>query len=321
MIITDRSKTIKIVLESKISHTIYLYYKRNGTLSSGIASTYDSEKNTHTWTIPCSNFSLNDNITDFYTQISGDVNLWKLNEGITWLIDGEETDTKFTYTNSIKFATDGRHTVQAVYKGNDAINMASTPLKSYKIGGQYKLQFVNENLNLSYKDRQRVNFKLTNSGVPVQHGIVYMVRGLPYATDEPIPTVSTGIAGYVNDTMYAGAVTLGAFYVVDGNVVAQTYKNFFIHKSDPYIEEEGDLTVNKNDYIIINFREVYSNGDPIKGEKVTVYINGAKFTRVINDNGKIGFKATQKGTFKFQVAYRGNDNLNAKTYTFTKKVV
>jgi len=321
MIITDRSKTISIRLQSNITDTLYLYWKKNGTLSSGLASTYNSTEKVHSWTVPCTTFSLNDSVTDFQVKLNGSVGLWKLNEGISWLVDGEWVDKTYTNSKTISFPKTGRHTVQAMYKGNDTFNMAVTPLKSYKIGGGYELKFENENLNLSYKDRQRVNFKLTYNGSPVSHGGVYMVRGLPYGSDELIPTTSTGVAGYVNNQMYAGATQLGAFYVDDGNVVAQVYKNVYIHKSDPYIVDEGDLTVNKNDYITIDFKEVYSNGDPIVGEKVTVYINGAKFTRVTNEQGKIGFKATQKGTFKFQVAYRGNDNLNAKTYKFTKKVV
>ena len=321
MIIDDRKKTIKIVLSSNITSNMYLYWKKNGTLSSGLQSTYDSTKKTHTWTVPCSTFSLNDNITDFHVKINGDVNLWRLNEGVTWVIDGEETETKTSNTHTVSFPTKGRHTVQAVYKGNDAFNMASTPLKSYKIGGGYEIKFENEKLELSYKDRKKVNFKLTENGIPVAGKVVQVVRGLPYGNNEEMRTNSKGMVGYTNDTMYAGSVTLGAIYVVDGATAAQVFKNVFIHKSDPYIKDEGGLTVSKGDYITIDFKEVYSNGDPIIGEKVTIYINGAKFTRVTNQNGKVGFKATQKGTYQFKVAYRGNDNLNAKTYSFTKKVV
>ena len=93
------------------------------------------------------------------------------------------------------------------------------------------------------------------------------------------------------------------------------------NKINPHIHVDGDETINQGDYISIYFNEESEDGDLITNEQIDVYIDGVKYTRDINEFGKVGLKTEDIGTHKFKIVYLGNDRINPEIFTFTKTVV
>ena len=90
------------------------------------------------------------------------------------------------------------------------------------------------------------------------------------------------------------------------------------NKINPIIRSDCDKTLHKGDAISFSFRG--EDGTKISKEKITVYINGEKYTRTTNEHGHVAFTTTETGPHNIKVNYPGNDKINPKTVLFSKIV-
>lgn len=319
-----------IHLSSNITTPLSLSFTRNGVLQSSKTSTIND--GVHTWTLPLKIYSVGDVLDDFKVTLSNKY-LWQLDEGITILLNGEEYGTTRTNTFDIKFDKSGKYTLEAVYKGNDKIGMATTGVKTFQVTdppnsgdsggntGVYKLEFDNPNLTtLTYNDKSNVVFKLTRGGTPVKGKTIEKVTPTKILSSD---TNAKGKVSFVNTGYNAGKYKIGAYMydytdTADKKIVNSVYKTITIKKADPKITYSSDASVKKGTKVGIFFRD--NQGNRLTNEKVPIYINGKLYNKKTNANGNIWIKMTNTGTFKFKVAYKGNKNLNKKTVSFTKKV-
>ena len=88
------------------------------------------ELNFHIFT---NEYSVGDIITEFELTTNSSKHRWETNEGIVWLIDGVESDSLFTDNMTTTFSDTGVHTVEAVFVGNDALEMTTTGKQSIHI--------------------------------------------------------------------------------------------------------------------------------------------------------------------------------------------
>lgn len=318
-----------IHLSSNITTSLSLSFTRNGVLQSSKTSTIND--GVHTWTLPLKIYSVGDVLDDFKVTLSNKY-LWQLDEGITILLNGEEYGTTRTNTFDIKFDKSGKYTLEAVYKGNDMVGMATTGVKTFQVTdppnssdsqvhtGVYLLEFVNKNLKtLTYNDNTKIEFLLTQGKTPVKAKTIEKVTPTKILSSD---TNAKGKVSFINNGYNAGTYKIGAYMYdyqdkTDKKIVNSVYKTITIKKADPKITY-STATVKKGQKVGIYFRD--NAGNRLTNEKVPIYINGKLYNKKTNANGNIWIKMTNTGTFKFKVAYKGNKNLNKKTVTFTKKV-
>ena len=328
-IIENQSDDLIINITSNISSALSLSFKRNGTTQTAISSTIN--KGVHNWTIPLSNYSLGDTLSNFTVSITGK-KPWELDEGVTILLDGKEYDNINTSSFTMNFDKADEYTIEAVYVGNDKLGMSSTGKKTFAVSqpsvqeqsptqtGKYKLVFKNKNLStLTYNDGAKVEFVLTQGGYPVIGKTIEKVTPKSILSSD---TNKNGEVSFTNIGYNAGKYKIGAYFYdyqdsADRKIVDSTYKTITINKANPTIHYTGD-EVKKGQKVGIFFRD--NQGNRIVNEKVPIYLNGKLYTKTTNSNGNIWIKMTNTGTFKFKVAYKGNKNLNKKTVTFTKKI-
>ena len=319
---------IKLHLKSNITTPLSLRFRRNGVLQSSKTSTITD--GVHNWTIPLKVYSTGDVLDDFQVTLSNK-HLWEFDEGITVLLNGEEYKTIRNSTFDIEFDKSGKYTLEAVYKGNDKIGMATTGVRTFQVTdppqdgsgtgtGVYKLEFDNPNLTtLTYNDKSSIVFKLTRGGNPVRGKTIEKVTPTRILSSD---TNAKGKVSFVNSGYNAGKYKIGAYMydyqdIADKKIVNSVYKTITIKKADPRITYTSD-SIKKGQKVGIFFRD--NQGNRLTNEKVPIYINGKLYNKKTNANGNIWIKMTNTGTFKFKVAYKGNKNLNEKTVTFTKKV-
>ncbi len=323
LVITKRSGNLVIKIKSNITSALKLKFKRNGTFQSAINSTYSD--NVHTWTIPLSNFSINDELSEFTVFMSGTHNLSSMNEGVTLLIDGEVIATLSSNNYTTKFMETGEHTMQAVYKGNDKYMMACTPQVTFMVqqstdpsqSNQYKLEFVDKTVSkFKYKDNQMVEFLLTQGGVPLGGETVEIVLPPPRNIDSAETKIDGTVATY-NTDWGVGTHLLRAFYYVNSIVKAIVQKEIVIEKNNASITYPS-RTFSKGEYIAIHFADPL--GDKLVGAKASIYINGKAYSNTTDSNGDIKVRFAHTGTFNFKVVFNGNENLKSTTVEFTKTI-
>ncbi len=93
------------------------------------------------------------------------------------------------------------------------------------------------------------------------------------------------------------------------------------NKIMPWIQVSEEKTLNLGDRITLEFKEGSEDGEWIKDEPVSTFINGVKFNRKTNKYGRIGFLAHELGAENFKVNFHGNDRINPKTIIFSKNIV
>ena len=315
-----------------MSSALSLTFKRNGTTQTAINSTIND--GTHNWTIPLSNYSIGDTLSNFTVSTTGK-KPWQLDEGVTILLDGKEYDTIYSDSFTMNFDKADEYTLEAVYVGNDKLAMSSTGKKTFVVTqpsvenpspnasistGKYKLVFKNKNLStMTYNDGTEIRFVLTQGGEPVIGKTIEKVTPKSILSSD---TNKNGEVYFTNTGFNAGKYKIGAYFYdyqdsADKKIVDSTYKTITIKKANPTITYTTD-TVKKGQKVGIYFRD--NKGNRIVNEKVPIYLNGKLYTKTTNSNGNIWIKMTNTGTFKFKVAYKGHKNLNKKTVTFTKKI-
>lgn len=288
-----------------------------------------------TFIIKTKEYNIDDVISKFELEVNSSTHLWQTHEGITWLLDGQEYSTKNSNTETFQFNEQGNHTIQAVFTGNDSLEMASTDKTPIIItqseinesgsldnSGAYEIQFVNKNLkSLNYKDGTKIEFILLKGGVPVTTGN----RNIEVITPKDIWSVTLdnkGKGGFTNTRNWkVGTYTIGAFYQDENNhTITRTTKKITINKGTPKLTDnsasKGNFVPDSKYKAVLKF-----NGNPLAKTKVTLYVNGKSFTLTTDKYGAIQYKFDKTGTFKLKTVYKGNSNLKKVELSATITVV
>lgn len=282
--------------------------------------------------IPLNEYNVGDVISKFQLSTLAETHLWDTHEGIVWLLDGNEYSTKHN-TNSETFTFDeqGTHTIEAVFVGNDNLELATTGKTGLTISqptinesgsldnnGAYKIQFVNKNLkSFEYCDNEPMEFILTKGGVPVTTGN----RNIEIVTPNGVvsPTLDNkGKASRKNKCWDAGKYKLGAYYMDErnGRKITECWKTITVHKGTPKFT---DNFASNGDFIKDSVYKLYLKfkGDPIAKTKLTMYVNGKSKTYTTDKYGAIEYKFDKTGTFVLKTVFKGNKNLNKLELTRT----
>lgn len=270
------------------------------------------------YNIALSEYNIGDVITKFYLTKNQSVFPWQTHEGVTILLDGEEVDTINTNVYTTKFDTSGEHTIQAVYKGNSALNMAVTDEFNFNVTqppvdesgtvvpdtGTYKLNFVDKGLDtIYYNDGTVYRFRLTKGGVPVKGKVIEVVSATggvgSHTTDKNgIVTMNT------TDKWVAGKYKIGAYFTEDSKTITSVYKNIVVKKRPTTITMNTG-SFEKGSKIKFYFK---SNKTPLTDTKVQLFVNGKVTNETTNSKGIIYYTFNSKGTYKFKAVYKGDKN-------------
>ena len=298
--------------------------------------------------IPYSDFSIGNEITAIRVYTNSTTDLWDTREGVNILLNGDDYSVSKAENNAvvidpvtdgeikempcrseqfaIKFTDVGDYSLQGFYVGNDFVEYATTDEFNFKVSEQsvsptptedvIKLEFENPNLsNMVWNDKTRIAYVLTKNGQPMASETVECLFGRSIWSEV---TNSKGVASNTNHSIDAGTYQFGAYYVDDGHIVAKTvYKTLTVKKANANITYTNS-TISRNGTLNIWIKDQY--GSPITSENVSVYVNGKLKSKKTDSTGKISFKLTAKGTYKFKVVYKGNKNINSKTVSFNKTV-
>lgn len=204
-------KHIENINVTNINTAMYTTYSATGTLEDGII----------TYKISMFPFEAGDILKDFKFELQGANNLYDLNEGITILIDGEESEViqvsngqpvkdgeaykTFNPVNTDKFATvfldQDEHTVQAIFKGNNSIGVVLSEklIITPKVKddpnpateGGYLIEFTKFQDKMTYMGNVDWQVRLTKGGVGVPDQLIQI--DTPASTN----TGRTDSEGYV----------------------------------------------------------------------------------------------------------------------------
>ena len=286
-------------------------------------STQTSEGYDLTFNILTKDYTIGDIITKFELSLASNTHLWQTSEGIVWLLDGKEYSTTHTNSETFNFQEQGSHTIEAVYTGNDSIELASTgkhPLLikqpeidesgSLQNNGAYTIEFVDKNLkSMVYDDNSKLEFILLKGGVPVTTGNRNIEIFTPNEVISSVPLSNKG-TGYVRNKRWkVGKYELGAYYQDENNhTLTRTKRTVTITKGTPKFYDNfnsnGNFIPNSQYKVLLKF-----NGDPLAKTKIVMYVNGKSKTLTTDKYGAVYHKFDKTGTFKIKTVYKGNNNL------------
>lgn len=318
--ITDIHRKIIFNLESNVSDlTLKTYINDN--LSPSESYSLSNGK----FTIPCSDYQVGDVITKFEVIQDGSTHLWDTHEGVKILLNGEEQDVTITESSgkgtfNLTFDKDGEYDIEAVYVGNNSVQLASTGKRhlivkqpdldeegSLDNDGAYEIKFVDSKKTFDYKDGSIIKMRLLKGGVPVPYATVQRVFA-----SSTVGTTQTNSQGYFqmqNNNWDAGKYKIGAFYQhpTTQSIIISKYRNITINKGEPvwYDNYGGNSTFVKNSYYKAHIKH---GNNPLSKTKVDMYINGKKTTKTTSENGYVSYKFKTKGTFTIKVVYKGDKN-------------
>lgn len=205
-IVVDKYHKIKITLVTKLKNKSSLYlsvYKDSHGDDIWVhdyVPTVDGDVCTFSIDFKDSWFNEGDVITKILAGITGTYNLYDLNEGVSILVDGSESNVKLVENGDIvlddnddpvyvenvtnpqfalNFADNEAHTVQAVFKGNKEVGVAvSDPIifqaeqrpveedvHVEPLTGKYVLEITKMATTMKYMEQPDWQFKLTKAGV------------------------------------------------------------------------------------------------------------------------------------------------------------
>ena len=298
--------------------------------------------------MPHKDFSIGDVLEKFIVRISGSRNIYSLNEGITILVDGEEaivykasggsltlSDGKPIETNivtgnqfGVVFKDNEHHTVQAVYKGNDEIGMASssqisiTPLQKND-GSQTGAYVLTQTLPKKWKylENPRIVWKLTRNGSPVANKVIERV--LPNATWTATTNSKGEVVGVGTDPLYSWTVGKykigGQFYHYDGNnkdILAECWDTIEIVKNTPTLTF---IKANKKGNTA-QFRLTDPQGFAMPNRVIVITIGSQTYTKTTDSIGKVYVRINRTGYFTYKATYGGDSNYNSVTATGSETI-
>lgn len=335
--ISNNHTILKLVLSTNQTNKNQIRLNTYRNDSTEIFKTYTPSVsgNELTFSIATKDYQLNDVISKFELSLNSSTHLWQTNEGVTWLLDGNEYSTKNSNTETFLFEDKGEHTIEAVFVGNDSIETTTTGKHPLVIvqpeidtsgpsgnDGAYSVVFVNKNLKtMTYDDGTKIEFQLLKGKSPVVTGN----RNIEIVTPKSIISANldkNGKASRYNIGWDCGTYKIGAYYQDERNpkTVTRTSKSITIKKATPTITDNyasaGNFVPSSKYKAVLKFKK-----DPIANTKMTLYINGKATTVTTNKSGAIfyGFKKT--GTYKLKLVYKGNKNLNKVELSRTITVV
>ena len=345
MFINDKYHSIQVNLKTEYANKSNLKlqcYINNSTSPHSPTYSATSTSDGVSFTIPFSDFNINDEITKIRVYTNTTTDIWNTREGVNILINGDDALVKGVENDSIldigespcrheKFALNfdkiGDYSLQGFYVGNDFVEYATTDEYHFKVSPQsisetpstdvYKLEFENPNISkLTWNDKTPIVFILTKNGQPVSGETVECLIGNNIWSADTTPQGK--VWQRLGESVTAGTYKFGAYYVDGSTILAKTdYKTVVVEKANANITyTNGNL--HKNDTMSVWVKDQY--GSPIVNEKVSIYINGRLWNFKTDSTGKFSFKVTYKRTYNFKVVYNGNANIKAKTVSFSKVV-
>lgn len=322
--ITDIHRKIIFNFDSNVSDLTLKTYVNDSTTS---AHTYSMSNGK--FIIPCSDYELSDSITKFEVVQSGSTHLWNTHEGVKILLDGVVQDVTLTESSNkaefkLTFDKDGEYDLEAVYVGNNSVQLASTGKKhiiinqpelnesgSLQNDGKYEIIFVNARNTYYYKDGGVIKMRLLKGGVPVPNFTVQRV--FASSTLGTTETDSQGYFSMQNNNWDVGKYKIGAYiqHPTTHSIIQSKYKDITIKKGDPVWED--NFTTNPNStFVKGSFYKAHISyrGTPISNTKVDMYVKGKKTVKTTSTNGYVSYKFTSKGTYTIKIVYKGDKNHN-----------
>lgn len=334
-VIPDNHHNLKLTLQSNGMGIPSLEVFINDSSTPYRTYTSSSVNSPYIYNIPFSDYTVGDVITKCRLIQDSPVLPWQTHEGVTVLVDGVEVanlnyaNSTTVDTNCVTYTTkfkEGTHDIQAFYVGNDEYNMSMTDKLHFIVAqppvnesatpttsGTYRLAFYGNTPSSSvYGKSAKITMQLTKGNAPVRGKTVERVVG-----GSGIGTASTDAKGLVSmntPTWNAGTYKIGGYFTEDSKKIYSVYKTFTVNKAPCTITIDGG-TYKKDGVIKFYFK--YNNSTPITNTKVQLYVNGKMTSYTTDKWGKIAYKFSSKGTFKFKAVYTGSKNIEKKEFTTT----
>lgn len=240
---------------------------------------------------------------------------------VHYLLDGVKIGetTGDTHSFEFYFKHNKINTLQVIWvKEEDTIafsDITTYNVDGYGIGDGLKLYFINHPKTVKYMDNHPFTFRLVQDNVGYSGASIDVIipsknSSNPYDLISTLTTNSGGYATLNNDrnSFEVGKYRIGARY--------------HIPNSDDYVIGSSIVEILKNNPII-TFKMPTAVGDtfvakitdpmgnPITNTKLTVTINGTKYIKTTNSNGRVSHKINSKGFYTYIVSWTGDKNMNA----------
>ena len=102
------------------------------------------------------------------------------------------------------------------------------------------------------------------------------------------------------------------------SAVSKSYTLKVVKKATAFTVK--NTTVVKGKYLYVYLKD--ANGKALKNKKVTIRLNGKKYVKTTNSNGRVSLKVSLKaGSYKVKLYYSGSKYYKAKSKSLTMKVV
>ena len=266
---------------------------------------------------------------------------------VFFIINGDVLDQEqyvMTYPTAVtyQFEKSQEYEISAVFVGDDNRSYAIAPIQTIMVEqrkieegggggggtedcpqprtGKYHLS-IETPKKFTYRDGQKVRFRLTRGGNPVCGKVIEIVD-FRYMN-----TATTDRNGYVEfknthiNTPPAKYKIGARFYegVVNNPITTSDFVEVTVSKA------EADWQVNQyagtvGNYAIFKLFHKGNHGMPITNQKVTVYIDGKAYTKKTSENGNVWFKINKKGNHKYKCTFGGNKYYKAVKKPFSEKV-
>lgn len=269
------------------------------------------------FTIPYSDYQINDEITKMKVSLSGTNNLYDLADGVTILLDGKYYQEVNGSTFKYNINDTAPHTLQAIYKGNKEIGSAYSPILNVQAEqkvtpsaddptGAYVLT-LKAPAKMTYLSQPNWEYTLTRGTNPVPNKTVEKV--VPNATwsDDTnangkvfVKNVETSVLRNWN----AGTYTIGGhIHIYEGTtklngIVVKAYQTLTITKATPSLKVTKKPTKKKD---TLSLKLTDPLGVAIQNAKMTYTINGKSKTKKTNQYGNIHIAFNNKGTYSYEV--------------------
>jgi hypothetical protein len=135
-------------------------------------------------------------------------------------------------------------------------------------------------------------------------------------------SLKTNLEGYSKINIDLPAKTYRLDVVFNGddeyNNVSKTF-NIIVSKLNTKFTESANFIL-KNSYLYLTLTD--SNGNPVSGKKVTIKVNGKKYTRKTNSNGKVSVKIkSSKSKNSVKASFGGDNQFKSSSKKFNVYVI
>lgn len=265
---------------------------------------------------------------------------------IYYIIDGDVVDTPVAYPSKLAytFGEPKEYEVSAVFIGDDTrsyavadtvtIHAEQVPIVDpptppaededcQPTTGKYKLT-ISSPSTFTYRDKQKVTFRLTRGGLPVCSKTIEMVD---FKYINTAITSRSGYASFTNNHISsdAGSYKIGARFFEGRQQICKVFKDVKVKKATVEWVQTATAS-NVNDTARFKLRAVYNKGEStewyreIANTKVTLYLDGKAYSKKTNANGNISVKVKKKGNRSFKCSFAGDKNHKKAVKTFKNKV-